>query len=254
LSVVHAAGNPGDSRPVEERVTLSVTWPMSPPRPAPTEESLGDDGTAAPTAAVAVPPSARVAAGRAAEALADEAIVRGCQAGDRAAMHAFYARYQRRVFGLIARICGAQEAEELTQEVFLRAFRAIDRFRGDAQLSTWMYRLAVNAALSHAGRTMARDKKRRDVTDDELAQLPAPATGEGDPRLRQHLERALGELPAGYRAVIVLHDVEGLQHDEIAAILGCRVGTSKSQLHKARAQMRKKLEALAIGPRDGGET
>jgi len=255
---VHASGNPGSERPVEDGVTLSVTWPMSPTRPAsPAEEPLGGEAEASSpsgTASVAASSAtaARIGAARAAEGLADEAIVRGCQAGDRAAMHAFYARYQRRVFGLIARICGAQEAEELTQEVFLRAFRAIDRFRGDAQLSTWMYRLAVNAALSHAGRTMARDKKRRVVTDEEMAQLPAPAAGEGDPRLRQHLERALGELPAGYRAVIVLHDVEGLQHDEIAEILGCRVGTSKSQLHKARAQMRKKLEALAIGP--GGAT
>lgn len=252
---MHASGNPGSERPVEDGVTLSVTWPMSPTRPATPEESLGEEEappTGAPAIAGASTAAGRAGAARAAEALADEAIVRGCQAGDRAAMHAFYARYQRRVFGLIARICGAQEAEELTQEVFLRAFRAIDRFRGDAQLSTWMYRLAVNAALSHAGRTMARDKRRRVVTDEEMAQLPAPPAGEGDPRLRQHLERALSELPAGYRAVIVLHDVEGLQHDEIAAILGCRVGTSKSQLHKARAQMRKKLEALAIGPRDGG--
>lgn len=154
-------------------------------------------------------------------------------------MHTLYERYRRRVFALIARICGAQEAEELTQDVFLRAFRSIGRFRGDAQLSTWMYRLAVNAALSHATRTMSRQRKA--VSEEALEQLPAAGVEGGDPRLRERLSVALEALPPGYRAVLVLHDVEGLQHDEIAEILGCRVGTSKSQLHKARARMRELL-------------
>ncbi|HUS65888.1 MAG TPA: sigma-70 family RNA polymerase sigma factor [Kofleriaceae bacterium] len=172
----------------------------------------------------------------------EAALVAACQRGERPAMHELYQRYRRRVFALIARITGAQEAEELTQDVFLRAFRGIARFRGDAQLSTWMYRLAVNAALSHATRAMTRARK--NVPESELLQVPAPAsTGpEGphgcDPRLRERLQAAMAALPAGYRAVLVLHDIEGLQHDEIADILGCRVGTSKSQLHKARAKMR----------------
>jgi RNA polymerase sigma-70 factor (ECF subfamily) len=102
-----------------------------------------------------------------------------------------------------------------------------------------MYRLAVNAALSHATRTQAR--ARRDLGEEALATLPAEPGPSSDPRLRARLERALAELPAGYRAVLVLHDVEGLQHEEIAEILGCRVGTSKSQLHKARARMREIL-------------
>ena len=154
-------------------------------------------------------------------------------------MHTFYERYRRRVFALIARIVGSQDAEELSQEVFLRAFRGLDKFRGDAQLSTWMYRLAVNAALSHATRTQARAK--RSVSDEMLEEVAAPS-GEGtDPRLRERLQSAMEALPAGYRAVLVLHDVEGLQHEEIAEILGCRVGTSKSQLHKARAKMRELL-------------
>jgi RNA polymerase sigma-70 factor (ECF subfamily) len=146
-----------------------------------------------------------------------------------------------------ARIVGAQDAEELTQEVFLRAFRGLAKFRGDAQLSTWMYRLAVNAALSHA--TRAQSRARRNLGEEELMAIPAPvrADGEPDPRLRARLQAALAELPAGYRAVLVLHDVEGLQHDEIAEILGCRVGTCKSQLHKARAKMRSLL-----GPMDRG--
>jgi RNA polymerase sigma-70 factor, ECF subfamily len=169
----------------------------------------------------------------------ESALVEACQRGDRAALHAFYERYRRRVFSLIARIVGAQDAEELTQEVFLRAFKALPKFRGDAQLSTWMYRLAVNAALSYATRGQAR--QRRDLGEEALLALPAEDAPATDPKLRARLERALNALPAGYRAVLVLHDVEGLQHEEIAAILGCRVGTSKSQLHKARAKMRELL-------------
>ena len=169
----------------------------------------------------------------------EQALVEACRRGERAALHQFYERYRRRVHSLIARIVGAQDAEELAQEVFLRAFRGLEKFRGDAQLSTWMYRLAVNAALSHATRTQARQK--RDLGEEALMALPAEDAPATDPRLRARLEKALGELPAGYRAVLVLHDVEGLQHEEIAEILGCRVGTSKSQLHKARAKMRELL-------------
>jgi RNA polymerase sigma-70 factor, ECF subfamily len=166
----------------------------------------------------------------------EQALVEACRRGEREALHTFYERYRRRVFSLIARIVGPQDAEELAQEVFLRAFRGLEKFRGDAQLSTWMYRLAVNAALSHATRTQAR--QRRDLGDDALMSLPAEDAPASDPRLRARLQKALGELPAGYRAVLVLHDIEGLQHDEIAQIIGCRIGTSKSQLHKARARMR----------------
>jgi RNA polymerase sigma-70 factor (ECF subfamily) len=171
----------------------------------------------------------------------DARLVAGCRAGDRAAMRALYDRYQRRVFSLTARIAGAQEAEELTQEVFLKALRGLDKFRGEAQLGTWLYRMAVNAALSHVGRS--KDKKR--APEEALEHVAAPPTMvDGDPRMRAHLETALQELPAGYRAVIVLHDVEGLQHEEIAEVLGCRVGTSKSQLHKARAKMRELLSHM----------
>jgi len=177
----------------------------------------------------------------------EAALVEACRRGERPALHALYERYRRRVFALIARIVGAQEAEELTQEVFLRAFRAIPKFRGDARLSTWMYRLAVNAALTHASRSMGR--QRRAAPEEELARLPAAEGPEdsSDPRLRARLQRALDDLPAGYRAVLVLHDVEGLQHEEIAEILGCRVGTSKSQLHKARARMRELLGDVGRG-------
>jgi RNA polymerase sigma-70 factor (ECF subfamily) len=167
----------------------------------------------------------------------DVELVAACRRGEIRAMEALYHQYKRRVFGLVGRIVGAGEAEEVAQDVFVRIFRGLPKFRGDAALGTWIYRLAVNAALTHATR-----RRRHDHAGDEvLADLPAPADAPRDPRLAARLEHALDQLPAGYRAILVLHDVEGLSHEECADILGCRVGTSKSQLHKARARMRELL-------------
>ena len=123
-------------------------------------------------------------------------------------------------------------------------FRGLASFRGDSQLSTWIYRLTVNAALSH----LAKRGRRQEVSDDGLTELPAPPVTERDPGLAARIEGALALLPAGYRAILVLHDVEGLSHEECAAILECRVGTCKSQLHKARARMRELLgDSLGTG-------
>ena len=164
----------------------------------------------------------------------DAILVEACRRGERRAMEALYHRYKRRVFGLVTRIVGPGDSEEVAQEVFVRIFRGLSRFRGDSQLSTWIYRLAVNASLSHVTR-----RPRHEGGDDEaLANLPAPQTSGADPTVSHRLERALSSLPAGYRAVLVLHDIHGMNHDEVAEILGCHVGTSKSQLHKARARMR----------------
>lgn len=165
----------------------------------------------------------------------DRELVAACQRGERRAMEALYHQYKRRVFGLCHRIVGPTEAEEVAQDVFVRVFRGLASFRGESQLGTWVYRLAVNAALTHVG----KQRRRGEVGDDEvLAQVPAPPAVERDPRLSDRVEAAMARLPAGYRAILVLHDVEGLSHEECAAILDCRVGTSKSQLHKARAKMR----------------
>lgn len=164
----------------------------------------------------------------------DVALVAAVGRGEAKAMEALYHRYHRRVFGLVARIVGAGDADEAAQEAFVRIFRGLGAFRGDAQLSTWIYRLAVNAALTH----LARRGRRREVAVDELPELPTEPVVARDPALAARLEAALAELPAGYRAILVLHDVEGLSHEECAEILSCRVGTCKSQLHKARAKMR----------------
>jgi RNA polymerase sigma-70 factor (ECF subfamily) len=190
---------------------------------------LAETAPAAPSPILAEP-RPRVAA-----ALADDAqLVAACRRGEARAMEMLYHQYKRRVFGMAHRIVGASDAEEVAQEVFVRVFRALDKFRGDSALSTWIYRLTVNAALSH----LAKRGRRQEVSDETLGEMPAPPAVERDSGLAARIEAALGQLPAGYRAILVLHDVEGLSHEECAAILECRVGTCKSQLHKARARMR----------------
>lgn len=169
-------------------------------------------------------------------AVDERALIEACRRGEHRAMEALYHRYKRRVFGLVHRIAGPADAEEVAQEVFVRIYRGLAKFRGDAALSTWIYRLAVNAALSHVTR-----RPKPMAGEEALAQIPAPARAQRDPALSARLETALAALPDGYRAVIVLHDIGGLSHEECAEILGCRIGTSKSQLHKARAKMRELL-------------
>ena len=164
----------------------------------------------------------------------DRELVKACRRGEDWAMEALYHRYKRRVFGLVTRIVGPGDSEEVAQEVFVRIYRGLAKFRGDSALSTWIYRLSVNAALTH----VTRKPKYTVVEGAELERIAAPARTRRDPKLAAHLENALAELPVGYRTILVLHDVQGLSHEECATIMGCRVGTSKSQLHKARAKMR----------------
>ena len=177
----------------------------------------------------------------------DAALIASVKRGDPGSREALYHRYKRRVYGLALRIVGAPDAEEVAQEAFIRIFRGLPKFRGDAALSTWIYRLAVNAALSHRSRRAgARLPLEENPAEAAVEAQPAPEPTGGDAVLRARLERALAELPAGYRTVVVLHDVEGLEHEEIASILNCHVGTSKSQLHKARARLRAILAADGI--------
>ena len=162
---------------------------------------------------------------------------------------ALYHRYKRRVFALSSRIAGPSDAEEVAQEAFIRIFRGVPRFRGDSALGTWIYRLTVNAALSHR----SRRPPPAESFEARAAELPLVADPhDGDAALRARLERGLGALPVGYRTVIVLHDIEGLEHEEIASVLGCHVGTSKSQLHTARAKLREILAQAGITAADVG--
>lgn len=178
-------------------------------------------------------PRPRVA-NQATASMDDASLVAACRRGEARAMETLYHQYKRRVFGLCHRIAGPADAEEVAQEVFVRVFRGLGSFRGESQLGTWVYRLAVNCALTH----VAKQRRRHEVGDDDLDAVAAPAPMLRDPRLSRRVETAMAQLPAGYRAILVLHDVEGLSHEECAAILDCRIGTSKSQLHKARAKMR----------------
>jgi RNA polymerase sigma-70 factor, ECF subfamily len=176
----------------------------------------------------------------------DTELVAAIRRGDPGSREALYHRYKRRVFALAVRIVGASDAEEVSQEAFIRIYRGLPKFRGDSALGTWIYRLSVNAALSHRSRRGAVPG----ATSSDLEIPVAAALSEGPPSgdavLRARLERALWQLPVGYRTVIVLHDVEGLEHEEVAQILGCHVGTSKSQLHKARGKLREILQQDGI--------
>jgi len=179
--------------------------------------------------------------------MTEAALIEAVRRGEAGSREALYHRYKRRVYALALRIVGAMDAEEVAQEAFIRIFRGLPKFRGDAALSTWIYRLAVNAALSHRARRApaAADPRATEPASDGEGQAGVEPAG-GDAVLRSRLERALERLPAGYRTVVVLHDVEGLEHEEVAEILGCHVGTSKSQLHKARARLREILAADGI--------
>ena len=176
----------------------------------------------------------------------DATLIAAVKRSDPGSREALYHRYKRRVYGLALRIVGPIDAEEVAQEAFIRIFRGLPKFRGDAALSTWIYRLAVNAALSHRTRRGAARLPTEDGAADAVEAQAAEEPVRGDAVLRARLERALVRLPTGYRTVIVLHDVEGLEHEEIASILSCHVGTSKSQLHKARARLREILAADGI--------
>jgi RNA polymerase sigma-70 factor (ECF subfamily) len=169
-----------------------------------------------------------------------ELIQKAC-AGDEDAMHALYRRYAPRVYAVVRRIAGDDAlADDWAQEAWIRVFRALPRFRGDSAFSTWLHRVAVNSALQGK-----RSRKRHDSRE---SPLPAtlPGSGTRDPTvLRITLEQALERLPDGMRNVLVLHDVEGFTHEEIGDLLGVAAGTSKSQLAKARAKMRRMLR-----PRD----
>lgn len=173
----------------------------------------------------------------------DAALVAACRRGETRALELLYHQFKRRVFGMAHRIVGGNDAEEVAQEAFVRVFRGLASFRGDSALSTWVYRLTVNVALTHLGRR----GRRLEVAVDELPEVQAAAEPARDPGLASRIEACLLHLPPGYRAILVLHDVEGLSHEECAEILGCRAGTCKSQLHKARARMRELLGDRGVG-------
>lgn len=174
--------------------------------------------------------------------------IRRAQQGDAAAFERIYQLHNRRVYSLCLRMVGnTAEAEDLTQEAFLQLFRKISTFRGESAFSTWLHRLAVNVVLMRLRKKTGTESSLEEVTEpDEESGGPRKDFGAPDLKLsgsidRVNLRRAVDQLPAGYKAIFVLHDVQGYEHNEIADILGCSIGNSKSQLHKARMRLRELL-------------
>jgi len=175
--------------------------------------------------------------------------IRLAQAGDAAAFEHLYQLHSRRVYALCLRMVGnPSDAEDLMQEAFLQLFRKIGTFRGESAFSTWLHRMTVNVVLMRLRKKSLPAASLEETTEpDEETGGPRKDIGAPDLRLsgavdRVNLERSIEKLPPGYRTVFVLHDVQGFEHNEIAGIMGCSVGNSKSQLHKARTRLRELLQ------------
>jgi RNA polymerase sigma-70 factor, ECF subfamily len=177
------------------------------------------------------------------ERASDYALAQRAARGDIEAFEELFRLHRRLVYGLCLRMTqDVAEAEDVTQEVFVLLFRKIGGFRGEASFTTWLHRLTVNQVLMRFRKNKSR---REDALEDEDLQPHEPVRP-NSPKATQLIDRvalesAIAKLPPGYRAAFILHDIEGYEHEEVARILGCAVGTSKSQLHKARTKLRKLL-------------
>ncbi len=175
-----------------------------------------------------------------------EAIARA-QQGDAEAFEALYHLHKRRVYSLCLRMtANTAAAEDLTQEAFLQLFRKIGTFRGESAFSTWLHRMAVNVVLMQLRKKGLPVVPLEDTFENE-EEAARKEPGADDVRLigsidRLQLKRAIEDLPHGYRTIFLLHDVEGYEHNEIATMVGCSIGNSKSQLHKARMKLRELLK------------
>ncbi len=176
--------------------------------------------------------------------LSDVALARAAGQGDMGAFEQLYERHNRRVYSLCLRMTqNVAEAEDLAQEAFIQLFRKIGSFRGDSAFTTWLHRLTVNQVLMHFRKSSVKLERTTEEGETPVQIVRGTENPNRMPVLdRISLDRALKQLPPGYRSVFVLHDVEGYEHEEIAKILGVAVGTSKSQLHKARMKLRRLLK------------
>jgi len=173
-------------------------------------------------------------------AQAETELIRKAGMGDGQAVRLLYERYAPRVYAVVRRIAGDDDlAQDYAQEAWIRAIRALPTFRGDSRFSTWLHRIAVNAALQAVRKSETRTKREAPMPE-QIAVAPPSS----DALLQQRLEWGLDRLPEGMRRVLILHDVEGYTHEEIGEVLGVTSGTSKSQLFKARAKMRGMLSSL----------
>jgi RNA polymerase sigma-70 factor, ECF subfamily len=169
----------------------------------------------------------------------DQELIGRVLAGDPSAERALYDAHVDRVFRLVYRMAGdLDRAQDYTQETFIKAFSRLREFRGEAALSTWLGSIAISITLNGL-RKVKRSMEREVVLDDGL--LVSRVTPAAEPDLKDRMAKAIDDLPEGYRVVFVMHDVEGYTHEEIASSLGVHPGTSKAQLFRARARLRKSL-------------
>ncbi|MCA9740643.1 MAG: sigma-70 family RNA polymerase sigma factor [Deferribacteres bacterium] len=176
---------------------------------------------------------------------ADQELVVRCSSGERSAQFQLYEKYKDSVYSIAFRMANdSQVAEDIVQDVFIKVFKNIGSFRGDAAFSSWLYRITSNVCINHfrkAKRWKALVSNGYFETQTETHQAPDAAR---QTELAPHLEHAIRQLPEGYRMVFVLHDVQGFRHEEIGAMLNIAIGTSKSQLHKARRELRQLLSPI----------
>ena len=179
----------------------------------------------------------------------EAAAIERAKQGDAEAFQVLYDRHKRRVYSLCLRMtANTAEAEDLTQEAFLQLYRKIATFRGESAFSTWLHRLSVNVVLMHLRKKALPVVSLEESTQPgENEDTPKKDFGAEDVALagsidRLQLQRAVESLPPGYRMIFLLHDVQGYEHNEIATIVGCSIGNSKSQLHKARMKLRDLLK------------
>jgi RNA polymerase sigma-70 factor (ECF subfamily) len=177
----------------------------------------------------------------------DFELAKKAAAGDGVAFEELYRRHYRRVYALTLRMMGnPTEAEDMTQDVFLQLFNKIGMFRGESAFTTWLHRMTVNQVLMHFRKKSTRSELLTDEGETPVQIVQGTANPGAMPVIdRISLEKALNELPVGYRTVFVLHDVEGYDHYEVAEMLGIAEGTSKSQLHKARLKLRQLIKQQA---------
>jgi RNA polymerase sigma-70 factor, ECF subfamily len=174
----------------------------------------------------------------------DYALTRRAARGDADAFEEIYRLHHRRVYTLCLRMTQNEaEAEDITQDIFIVLLHKAGDYRAEASFTTWLHRMTVNQVLMHFRKKKAKREEQAEDDSEESA-APRGTAGARPAQLidRITLEDALARLPPGYRAAFVLHDVEGYEHEEVARLLGCAVGTSKSQLHKARTKLRKILK------------
>jgi RNA polymerase sigma-70 factor (ECF subfamily) len=183
---------------------------------------------------------------------AQDEILARAQAGDHQAFAQLYTLHKRRIYSLCLGMVGnVAEAEDLTQEAFLQIHRKIATFRGESALSTWLHRLTINVVLMRLRKKGLQLTSLDEIMEPAPDQRPGRSFGAPDLTLsgavdRVALQRAIDGLAAGYRLIFVLHDVEGYEHSEIANLLDCSIGNSKSQLHKARLKLRDNLRRDAL--------